>query len=209
VTKEWIRQRKRDPFYRKAKTEGYRSRSAYKLKEINSRLRLIRKGSAVVDVGASPGGWSQVAREIVGDRGTVVAVDILPMESVGGVRFVQGDIEDHLTVEMIREIRPDFDAVISDASPSLSGNRTLDRGRGLALNWAVLKMALQVLRPGGSVVVKMFQGTEVDELIEEYGPSFNNVDRLKPRSSLKKSIELYIAFRGFKGSIFEAKGDTS
>ncbi|MGA1849202.1 MAG: RlmE family RNA methyltransferase [Thermoplasmatota archaeon] len=200
MTKEWIRQRKRDPFYRKAKTEGYRSRSAYKLKEINNRLRLIRKGSAVIDVGAAPGGWSQVASEIVGERGTVVAVDIIPMESMGSVRFVQGDIEDPGTVERIMDIRPLFDAVISDASPSLSGNRTLDRGRSLALNWAVLKMALQVLKPGGGVVVKMFQGSEVDELMEEYGPHFNNVDRIKPKSSLKKSIELFIGFRGFKGN---------
>ncbi len=209
MTKEWIRQRKRDPFYRKAKTEGYRSRSAYKLKEINNRLRLIRKGSAVIDVGAAPGGWSQVASEIVGERGTVVAVDLIPMESVGAVRFIQGDIEDPQTVERIKDIRPLFDAVISDASPSLSGNRTLDRGRGLALGWAVLKMAQQVLKPGGGVVVKMFQGSEVDELIEEYGPSFDNMDRIKPRSSLKKSIELYIAFRGFRGVKLQAREEIS
>jgi 23S rRNA (uridine2552-2'-O)-methyltransferase len=205
LTKEWIRQRKRDPFYRKAKTEGYRSRAAYKLKEINNRLRLIRKGSRVVDVGASPGGWSQVAKEIVGEGGTVVAVDILPMEDVKGVRFVQGDIEDPQTIEGIREMCPIFDAVVSDASPSLSGNRTLDRGRSLALNWAVMKLALQVLKPGGGVVVKMFQGSEVDELVEEYGPYFNTFDRIKPRSSLKRSIELFIAFRGFKGGPIETE----
>lgn len=199
MTKEWIKQRKKDPFYRKAKTEGYRSRAAYKLKEINNRLRILRKGSAVVDVGASPGGWSQVARELVGDRGIVVAVDMLPMDSVEGVRFIQGDIEDPQVVKRIREIRPNYDAVISDASPSLSGNRTLDRGRSLALNWAVMGMSLRVLRPGGGAVVKMFQGSEIDELVEEYGPHFNDLDRIKPRSSLKRSIELYMAFRGFKG----------
>lgn len=196
MTKEWIRQRKRDPYYRKARSEGYRSRAAYKLKEMNNRLRLIRKGSRVLDLGASPGGWSQVAREIAGPGGAVVAVDLVPMDPVDGVRFVQGDIEDPETQNRVLGLSQEYDTVISDAAPSLSGNRTLDRGRSLALCWAVLTLASKVLRPGGSVLVKMFQGEEVDELIEEFGGQYKNVDRMKPRSSLKRSIEIYIAFRG-------------
>ncbi|MGA1819939.1 MAG: RlmE family RNA methyltransferase [Thermoplasmatota archaeon] len=196
MTKEWIRQRKRDPYYRKARSEGYRSRAAYKLKEINNRLRLIRRGSMVLDLGASPGGWSQVAKEIAGPGGSVVAVDLVPMEQVDGVRFVLGDIEDPETHNRVLEISSEYDVVISDASPSLSGNRTLDRGRSLALCWAVLTMASKVLKPGGSALVKMFQGSEVDELIEEFGGQYRSVDRMKPRSSLKRSIEIYIAFRG-------------
>jgi len=196
LTKEWIKQRKRDPYYRKAKSEGYRSRAAYKLKEINNRLRIIKKGSRVLDLGASPGGWSQVAKEIVGPKGSVVAVDLVPMDPVDGVKFVQGDIEDPETQKKVLDVSREYDVVISDASPSLSGNRTLDRGRSLALCWAIMTMAPKVLRPGGSVLVKMFQGDEVDELIEEFGGRYRNVDRMKPRSSLKRSIEIYIAFRG-------------
>jgi len=196
LTKEWIRRRKRDPYYRKARSEGYRSRAAYKLKEINNRLRIIKKGSRVLDLGASPGGWSQVAKEIAGPGGRIVAVDLVHMDPVEGVKFILGDIEAPETLERVQEISQEYDAVISDASPSLSGNRTLDRGRSLALCWAVLTMASTVLRPGGSALVKMFQGTEVDELIEEFGGQYRNVDRMKPRSSLKRSIEIYIAFRG-------------
>ncbi|MFW3145707.1 MAG: RlmE family RNA methyltransferase [Thermoplasmatota archaeon] len=198
MSKEWIKQRKRDPFYRRAKSEGYRSRASYKLKEINGRTHLLRRGYRVLDLGAAPGGWSQVALNIVGGGGKVVAVDLVSMEPIDGVDFIRGDIEDPETLERITEKCDSFHAVISDASPSLSGNRTLDRGRGFALSWAVLKLGVQVLRPGGSIVVKMFQGDEMNELMEEFSGSFTNVDRIKPRSSLKKSIEIYLVFRGFK-----------
>lgn len=197
MTKQWIRQRKRDPYYKKAKSEGYRSRAAYKLREINNRIRLIKKGGRVIDLGATPGGWSQVASEIVGSEGIVVAVDLLPMESIKDVRFIQGDIEDEKILERVIEICPRYDAVISDASPRLSGNRTLDRGRSLALNWAIMKMASKVLKKNGGLVVKMLQGTEVDELLEEFRDQYHNFDRIKPRSSLKRSIEIYLVFRGF------------
>ena len=198
MTKEWIRQRKRDPFYRQAKSEGYRSRAAYKLIEMNNRLRVIRKGDRVLDLGAAPGGWSQVAKELVGDNGLVVAVDLYPIDSINGVRFVQGDIEDPITLEKILAISPQFDAVISDVAPKISGNRTLDRGRSLALSWSVMKMSLEILKPRGSVIAKMFQGSEVDELKEEFGKFFYNFDRMKPKSSLKRFIEIYLAFRGLK-----------
>lgn len=198
MTKDWIRRRKRDPYYRKARAEGYRSRAAYKLKEINARLHLMRNGSRVLDVGASPGGWSQVAREIVGQGGMVVAVDLSPMEPIDGVDFIHGDIEDQMVQEKVLESCGEYDAVISDASPNLSGNRTLDRGRSLALTWSVLTIAARVLRYRGSVLVKAFQGSEVEELIEEFGSQYNSVERIKPRSSLKRSIEIYIAFRGRK-----------
>ena len=197
MTKQWIRQRKRDPYYRKAKSEGYRSRAAYKLREINNRVRIIRKGSRVLDLGATPGGWSQVAREIVGSNGKVVAVDPVPMDSIEGVSFIQGDIEDEEILEQVLELCPQYDVVISDASPKLSGNRTLDRGKSLALNWAILKVASELLKKNGGTIVKMYQGSEVDELLEEYRGQYHNFDRLKPKSSLKRSIEIYLVFRGF------------
>ncbi|MBN1390329.1 MAG: RlmE family RNA methyltransferase [Candidatus Thermoplasmatota archaeon] len=198
MTKDWIRQRKRDPYYRKARAEGYGSRAAYKLKEMNSRLHIITTGSRVLDIGASPGGWSKVALETVGPGGVVVAVDLVPMDALDGVKFIPGDIEDPLVLEKVLNICREFDAVISDAAPKLSGNRTLDRGRTLALSWAVLTIASRVLRKRGSVLVKMFQGSEVEELIDEFGPQYSSIDRMKPRSSLQRSIEIFIAFRGKK-----------
>jgi 23S rRNA (uridine2552-2'-O)-methyltransferase len=199
LTKEWIRQRKRDPYYRKAKSAGYRSRAAYKIKQIDSRLHLFRKGTRVLDLGASPGGWSQYVSEKVGSGGKVVAVDLISMDPIQDVVFIRGDINDPSLIERIREESSEFDVIMSDISPSLSGNRTLDRGRSLAFAWEVLKMSRSLLRKGGSVVVKMFQGDEIDELKEEYGGFFRTVENHKPKSSLKRSIELYLVFRGYEG----------
>ncbi len=200
MTREWIRQRKRDPYYRKAKAEGYRSRATYKLKQIDSRVRLLKKGGRVLDLGASPGGWSQYAAERVGPGGLVVAVDLIPMDRIEGVTFIQGDISEKDTRERVKEISKEFDLIISDISPSLSGNRTLDRGRSLALAWEVMSFSGEVLRKGGNVVVKMFQGNEVDELKEGFASGFRRVDNIKPKSSLKRSIEMYLVFRGFEPS---------
>ncbi len=197
LSKDWIRRRKKDPYYRKAKAEGYRSRAAYKLREINERTRLIRKGYRVLDLGAAPGGWSQIARDIVGEEGEVIAVDLVGM-TMEGVRFIQGDIEDPELLEMITQVVPTFHAVISDASVNLSGNRTFDRGRNFALGWAVLKLAREVLVPGGSCVLKLFSGVEVDELKEEFSVDFREFSILKPRSSIKSSSEIFLLFRGYR-----------
>jgi 23S rRNA (uridine2552-2'-O)-methyltransferase len=199
LTKEWIRQRKRDPYYRKAKAEGYRSRATFKIRQMDERLRLIRKGFRVLDLGASPGGWSQYAVQKVGTTGKVVAVDIQRMDGIEGVEFIRGDIADSEVLEKIMEISPEYELVMSDISPSISGNRTLDRGRSLALAWDVLKLSMEVLRSKGNVVVKMFQGDEILELKEEYSKYFWKVENHKPKSSLKKSIEIYIVFRGYLG----------
>lgn len=199
MSREWLRQRKRDPFYRQAKVEGYNSRAAFKLKELNERLSLFTKGSRVLDLGAAPGGWSQFALEAVGDKGMVVAVDLVPLSGVDGIRFIQGDIEAPGTLEEVMRASPEYDAVISDAAPHLSGNRNLDLGRALALNWAVMKMAVAVLRKDGSAVVKMFRGDELMELKEGFSDGFWRVEEVKPRSSVKSSNEVYVAFRGFSG----------
>ncbi len=199
MTKEWIRRRKHDSYYRKAKSEGYRSRATYKLKQMDERLRLMKKGYRVLDLGASPGGWSQYASEIVGEGGIVVAVDMISMESIPNVQFIKGDVGDEEVIARIMEISPEFELVISDISPSLSGNKILDRGRTLALAWSVMKVSLRLLRRNGNVVVKMFQGDETDELKEEFAKYFWKVENHKPRSSVKRSIEMYLAFRGYVG----------
>ncbi len=199
MTKEWIRQRKKDPYYRKAKSEGYRSRATYKIKQMDERVRLLKKGYRVLDLGVSPGGWSQYARERVGETGLVVAVDIIPMPSLEGVTFIRGDIEHPSVREKILECSTEYDIVMSDISPSLSGNRTLDRGRSLGLAWSVMDLSLSVLKKRGNVVVKLFQGDEVGELKKEFSKYFWRVENHKPLSSLKKSIEIYLIFRGFYG----------
>jgi 23S rRNA (uridine2552-2'-O)-methyltransferase len=199
LSREWLRKRKKDPFYKQAKVEGYNSRAAYKLMELNERLSLFSAGSKVLDLGAAPGGWSQFALEVVGQRGLVVAVDLVPFSGVKGVEFVQGDIEAASTIEEILRFSNEFDCVLSDAAPHLSGNRNLDLGRALALNWAVLKISVVLLRKGGSTVVKMFRGDELIELKEGFSDRFRRVEEIKPRSSVTKSNEIYVAFRGFLG----------
>jgi len=196
LSREWIKRRKGDEYYRRAKNQGYRSRSAFKLRQMNKRARFIRGGDRVLDLGAAPGGWSQVARELVGEKGYVLAVDLQRMGEIEGVESIVGDIEEPNTIEDIRERCAFFDVVISDASVNLSGNRTFDRGRNLSLCRAVLKTAGELLTPGGSCLVKVFSGPEIEELKEEFGPIFKGVDHLKPSSSLKRSSELYLLFRG-------------
>jgi 23S rRNA (uridine2552-2'-O)-methyltransferase len=196
LTKEWIKQRRNDQFYKRARSEGYRSRAAYKLKEIDNRLTLIKQGYRVLDVGASPGGWSQVALEKAGDRGIVVAVDLVGMTPIPGVTFIHGDITDKATVEEVLGASPEYDVVVSDASPKLSGNKVFDRGRDYALCHAIMTLALQVLRPGGTAVIKVFQGDELIELRTEFSVHFRSVDTLKPKSSIGRSEEVFLAFRG-------------
>jgi len=208
LSKEWIKARKNDPYYRKAKTEGYRSRAAYKLKEIAERLSLFRNGNRVLDIGASPGGWSQVAAEAVGTAGLVVAVDIEHMDPVRGVTFIQGDVTDPIVQERIASVCHSFDCVISDASPRLSGNKVLDRGRDLALCWAVLESALRFLRKDGTAIVKVFQGDELIELRQYFQPYFRSVDTIKPRSSTNRSSEVYLAFRHLQAGGSQQPGHT-
>jgi len=198
LSKEWLRQRKKDPYYRKAKQEGLRSRATFKLEEVNERVHIIRRGDRVLDLGAAPGGWSQYSIGTVGDKGLVVAVDMVAMPPIPGVHFIQGDIEDPSVIEKVLAISKEYDAVVSDIAPHLSGNRVYDRGRSLALAWMVMGLAVKVLSPGGSALVKMFQGDEVVELKEEFGSHFGSIDHLKPRSSSKSSSEIFILFRGFR-----------
>ncbi|MDG6223918.1 MAG: RlmE family RNA methyltransferase [Candidatus Thermoplasmatota archaeon] len=194
MSREWIRNRKADHYHRRATHEGYRSRAAYKLKEIDDRIGMLKIGSRVLDVGASPGGWSQVAKERVGD-GIVVAVDLGDMPPIDGVSFIRGDISERATIDRIKDICQEFDVVLSDASPRLSGNKVYDRGRDLALCWSVMELAQEMLRPGGTTVIKMFQGDELIELREHFSIMYRSVDTLKPRSSLNRSSEVYLAFR--------------
>jgi len=198
VGKAWVKSRKRDPFYRQAKAQGYRSRAAFKLIQVDARFDLIYEGDTVVDLGAAPGGWSQVARELVGSEGRVVAVDRVGMPPVAGIDFWKGDLGEEAFVADLVAAVARADVVISDMSPRLSGNRNLDHERGLALAHLALDFAGKVLRPGGNFLCKVFQGAHTDELRSEVERRFRTARAHVPEASRKESRELFVVGKGFK-----------
>jgi 23S rRNA (uridine2552-2'-O)-methyltransferase len=192
--------REQDHYARRAAREGYPARSVYKLEEINQRFNVIKKGARVLDIGASPGSFSKYALEVAGKKGSVVAVDLKPdMVRLPPVRFtfLQGDAFSGEISDKIRELGP-FDTVLSDAAPSTTGNRTVDTARSFALAEGAVFLALEVLRPGGALVVKVFQSGDEKELLEHLKRSFVTVRIAKPKASRKGSFEVFFVATGFK-----------
>lgn len=189
----WMRRHVADVFVQRSVREGYRSRAAYKLQEIDRRDRLMAPGMAVVDLGAAPGGWSQVARERVGASGRVVAVDVLPMKAVPGVMQVSGDILEPGTVERVIDSLggAGADLVLSDMAPNLTGVAATDQARCEALVEAALAVALRVLKPGGAMVVKLFHGSGFERALALLGAGFGEVVVRKPEASRSRSSEAY------------------
>src|SRR3990172_5924379 len=196
--KAWGRRRKSDRYYRAGKGEGFRSRAAYKLLQIDERFALLYEGDTVVDLGAAPGGWSQVARGLVGPKGRVVAVDILPQAALEGVEFVRGDVADAALEEELAARVPQAHAVLSDTAPRLRGNWTLDHARSMAAVRDAWRVARRILRPGGCFVAKGFQGEESLALLEALREDFDSVHAHAPRASLKESREYYLVAKGFR-----------
>ncbi len=197
----WLQEHFDDPYVQRAKDEGYRSRASFKLLELDARDRLFRPGMTVVDLGAAPGGWSQVAAQQVGDRGRVIASDILPMDAMAGVHFVQGDFTDNSVYEALLAAidgRP-VDLVISDMAPNMSGMASIDQPRAMYLVELALDLARQVLKPDGVFLAKVFQGEGFETLLSEMKQSFAKVQSRKPESSRARSREIYQLCRGFKG----------
>lgn len=190
-----------DPYVKKSQQDGYRSRASYKLIEINDKDKLFRPTMRVVDLGAAPGGWSQVAAKLVGDKGTIVASDILEMAPLPGVRFVQGDFTEQEVYESIlREIGDEkADLVISDMAPNMSGNSSTDQPQAMYLVELALDMASQVLRPGGNFLVKVFQGEGFEEYLKAMRAQFDSVVTRKPDASRARSREVYLLGRQYKG----------
>ncbi len=188
---------RRDFFYRKAKVEGYRSRAAFKLKQINERFKIIEKGDTVIDLGAAPGGWLQVAKELSG--GDVVGVDILPIEEIEGVILIKGDIRLDTTIEKIREkINKDgADVVLCDAAPNLSGSWSYDHARSIDLATSALSCAKKLLKNGGSFVVKVFQGDMFPGFLNEVREYFGKVRAFSPEASRKQSAEIYVIGKNY------------
>jgi 23S rRNA (uridine2552-2'-O)-methyltransferase len=188
-------QDRQDYYYWKAKKLGYRSRAAFKLLQMNKTFKLIREGDYVLDLGASPGGWSQVAAEL-GAR--VVAVDINPMKPIEGVTFIRGDITKPETLEEIKKIVEEYDVVLCDASPKISGKWTIDHLLSVDLARSAFNIAKQVLKPGGNFVVKIFQGEEIQNVYNEFKPFFRFKKFHSPKASRKKSAEIYFVGKGFR-----------
>lgn len=182
--KAWVKARRHDRFYRAAKRQAYRSRAAIKLSQIDRRYGLFREGDVVVDLGAAPGGWSQVARERIGPRGRVLAVDLASLAPIEGVEFLRGDFRDTKVQALLFERlgRP-ADVVVSDMSPKLSGTRAVDVARALDLCEAALSFAVRALRPGGIFLTKVFQGDGYDELLERIRAAFETARGIKPGAS--------------------------
>jgi 23S rRNA (uridine2552-2'-O)-methyltransferase len=198
---EWLRRHVNDPFVKQAQVDGYRSRSAYKLIELNEKDRLIKPGMRVMDLGSAPGGWSQVAGKLVGKKGRVLATDILPMDPVMNTDFIQGDFTDEKIVGQLLEWlgSEKFDLIISDIAPNITGIDSADQAGSMYFLELALDTVKQTLKKGGNFAAKMFQGSGSDDYVKELRKSFEKVVIRKPAASRAKSREVYIVARGFKG----------
>src|SRR5688572_8725622 len=200
TSKQWLRRHVNDPYVQKSKREGYRSRSAYKLIEIDQRDKLLKPGHVVVDLGAAPGGWSQVAAARVGKGGTVLAIDLLQMEPVAGVDFVQGDFTRGSGLQAIGSLLGDrkADVVLSDMAPNMSGIAVSDQARSMELAELARDFALLHLQPEGVFLVKIFQGAGYDEYLKSLRAAFRKVMVRKPDASRDESAEQFLLSRGLK-----------
>ncbi len=200
--RSWIKQHVKDPYVKQSQVDGYRSRASYKLLEIVEKDRLIRSGMTVVDLGSAPGGWSQVAARLVGHTGRVHALDLLPMDSIAGVDFIQGDFtEEDIFNELLKliENRP-VDLVISDMAPNLSGNKAVDQPAVMYLAELAVELAEKVLTINGVFIAKLFQGQGFDPFVLQVRTLFNGVSIIKPDASRSRSREVYLVAKGLKAN---------
>lgn len=196
----WLERQLNDPYVAAAKAKGYRSRAAFKLKELDARFHMLRRGARILDLGAAPGGWSQIAVERVGAEGKVVAIDILPMEPITGVEFLQLDMLDpDAPATVIKLLGDKADVVLSDMASPTTGHRETDHIRTLALFDIALDMAVETLRPGGTLIGKVFQGGATKDILLRVKKHFSDVKHVKPPASRAESVELYLVATGFKG----------
>ncbi|MFN7096351.1 MAG: 23S rRNA (uridine(2552)-2'-O)-methyltransferase RlmE [Gammaproteobacteria bacterium] len=201
-SKQWLKEHFDDVFVKKAQAAGYRSRAVYKLLELQQKDRVIKPGMTVVDLGAAPGGWSQIAAEWVKPRGQIIALDILPMEPLPGVEIITGDFtSDEVLQQLLTQLHGlQVDVVLSDMAPNMSGMAAVDQPRAMYLVELALDFASQQLKPGGSFVVKMFHGQGSEAFIKQLRQVFNKVVIRKPEASRNRSAEVYIVAMGKRNS---------
>ncbi|GBE18951.1 ribosomal RNA large subunit methyltransferase E [archaeon BMS3Abin16] len=196
--KKWQGDRKREYYYKKAKSEDYRSRASFKLKQINKKFKLIKRGDSICDLGAAPGGWMQMAAELTGETGIVVGVDLEEIEpfTEENIIAIHGDMTLPETIDLVKSQSVEYDVVISDASPDISGAWDVDHYNSITLSKSALNTALELLREGGNFVVKVFQGNTTKELFTEVKRSFQFAKIAKPDASRRQSSEVYIVGKG-------------
>jgi 23S rRNA (uridine2552-2'-O)-methyltransferase len=207
LSKRWLVEKKREHYYREAKRQEYRSRAVFKLNQINERFIVIKRGNVVVDLGCSPGGWCEVLRETVGDHGLVIGLDIARMRPLEKVTFIHGDIRDATTRRALVDALGgrSVDVVVSDMSPNLSGNYSIDHARSIELARMAFGFAKENLRRGGGFVVKVFQGEDFKSLLDEFKKMFSSCRAHSPEASRARSSEIYIVGKGFLGK--DKKGE--
>ncbi len=197
----WLQEHFDDEYVKRSQIDGYRSRAAYKLIEIDEKDRLLKPGMRVADLGAAPGGWTQIAAKKVGGSGVVVAMDILEMEPVQGAEFLQGDFQEDVVLEQLLERvggQP-LDLVLSDMAPNMSGMSAVDIPKAMFLVELAYDFARQTLKPGGDLLMKVFQGDGFEQLLQALRGDFQQVITRKPKASRDRSRELYLLARKFKG----------
>jgi len=199
----WYTEKKKEHFYKKAKQVGYRARSAFKLQQIQNKFQLIPQDALVVDLGAAPGGWSQVAQELVGTNGVVIGVDLSFIRPLENIRFLQGDVTKPETIERIKGMMDgrDADVVVSDMAPDISGNYSVDQARSAWLCDCALRTAQQLLRPGGHFICKIFEGEDTPSFLKKIQQQFQVVKTFSPEASRKSSSEVYIIAKSFKNPL--------
>lgn len=197
----WLKEHFDDAFVKQSRVDGYRSRAAYKLLEIQKKDKLLSTGMCVVDLGSAPGSWSQVAVEFVGDSGKIIALDLLQMGGLGGVDFIQGDFADEAMQKKIREHLGgrQVNVVMSDMAPNMSGYRHIDIPRAMGLFEEVVLFASEVLMPGGCLLMKLFQGSGFEALLKQVRSQYEKVLIRKPEASRSRSSECFLLAKGFKG----------
>ncbi len=196
----WIAEHEADPFVRRAREEGWRSRAVFKLEEIQRSDHLLKPGMTVVDLGAAPGGWSQYAARVLAGRGRVIAVDILPMAGLAGVEMLEGDFSEQATLEQLlsRLGGARVDLVLSDMAPNTMGIAEVDHARSMHLVDLAVEFAAQALKPGGDLLLKVFQGREFQPLVARLREDYKTVKLRKPKASRGRSPELYVLARGYR-----------
>jgi len=201
-SRAWLKEHHDDIFVQRAQKEGYRSRAVYKLMEINDKDQVLRRGMSVLDLGSAPGGWSQVAAKLVGEAGRVVASDILLMDALPDVVFVQGDFTEQETYDRIVASLNDkpLDVVLSDMAPNMSGMPEVDQPRSMYLVELATELAERALAPGGAFITKVFQGEGFEPWFRQIRDRFDRVTTRKPSASRPRSREVYIVASGFKGA---------
>ena len=200
---QWLNDHEKDEYVLRARREGYRSRASYKLLEIDEKFDLFRPGSVVVDLGAAPGGWTQIAVNKSGPKGFVVGLDLLNIEPLDGAMFIEGDFTEEKVLAELMAVLQDrpVDLVISDMAPNLSGMREIDQPLAIYLTELALEFACSTLRPGGALVMKCFEGSGIVNIREGIRNNFNQLNNFKPKASRGKSREMYVLGRKFKGSL--------